>query len=276
MNDRPSFRLASALIFGGELLFIGAGMFHPATVAANQHPEVFAEYANSAFWGAVHMGQFAGMAALLAGLVTLVFAIGGKAGFPIGVGGLAAISAIVTIALTAVLQAVDGVALKAAADAWFGAPAAEQAARLAAVEAVSWLEWGVRSYQRAVLGVTLILVAAQIVISARVPAADRLRDGPGRTCVHRAERRGRCRRILIQWNRAWLAGLCLRLRVDNLARDRGPAAAQCRETPGDGSNRGVLTPLRDRQQTRSAQRVSRVASRAMSQLAVADAMCCSC
>ena len=44
MNDRTSFRLASALIFSGELLFIAAGVFHPDRVPANQHPEVVAEY----------------------------------------------------------------------------------------------------------------------------------------------------------------------------------------------------------------------------------------
>jgi hypothetical protein len=44
VNDRTSFRLASTLIFGGELLFIAAGVFHPDRVPANQHPEVFAEY----------------------------------------------------------------------------------------------------------------------------------------------------------------------------------------------------------------------------------------
>ena len=55
VTDRSSFRLASALVFGGELLYIAAGVFHPGRVPANQHPEVFAEYANSAYWGAVHM-----------------------------------------------------------------------------------------------------------------------------------------------------------------------------------------------------------------------------
>ncbi len=168
MNDRFSFRLASALVFGGELLFIGAGIFHPDRIPANSHPAVFEEYANSAYWGAVHMGQFAGMAVLLSGLIVLAFALG-KTGNPGWVGRLAAISAVITIALTAVLQAVDGVALKAASDAWLAAPAAEQPARLAATEAVRWLEWGLRSYQRSVLGVTLILLAAEILVSARIP-----------------------------------------------------------------------------------------------------------
>ncbi len=62
MSDQSSFRLAAALVFGGKLLYFGAGQFHPGSVPPNRHPEVFAEYANSAYWGAVHMGQFMGMA----------------------------------------------------------------------------------------------------------------------------------------------------------------------------------------------------------------------
>jgi len=169
VNDRSSFRLASALVFGGELLYIGAGQFHPGSVPPNQHPDVFAEYANSAYWGAIHMGQFLGMAMLLSGIVLLAFSLGSRSGTLDWLGRLAATSAVVTIALTGVLLAVDGVALKAAANAWLAAPVADQGARLAATEAVRWLEWAVRSYQRTMLGITLILVAAQIVVTVRIP-----------------------------------------------------------------------------------------------------------
>ena len=169
VNDRSSFRLASALVFGGELLYIAAGVFHPDRVPANQHPEVFAEYANNANWGAVHMGQFLGMAALLSGIALLTFALANANGTLDWLGRLAATSAVVSIALTGVLQAVDGVALKAAANAWLAAPVADQTARLAATEAVRWLEWAIRSYQRTMLGITLILVAGQIVPTVRVP-----------------------------------------------------------------------------------------------------------
>ena len=169
MNDRSSFRLASALVFGGKLLYIGAGVFHPGRVPANQHPEVFAEYANAAYWGAVHMGQFMGMAVLLSGIVLLAFALARRSGTLDWLACLAATSAVVTIALTGVLLAVDGVALKAAANAWLAAPVADQGARLAATEAVRWLEWAVGSYQLTMLGITLILVAAQIVVTVRIP-----------------------------------------------------------------------------------------------------------
>jgi hypothetical protein len=69
-------------------------------------------------------------------VIALAFALAGKAGMPGRFGRFAAISAGITIAQTAVLRAADGVALKAASDAWLSAPGAEQPARLAAVEAV--------------------------------------------------------------------------------------------------------------------------------------------
>src|SRR5215510_3237586 len=95
VNDRSSFRLASALVLGGQLLYIGAGQFHPGRVPPNQHPEVFAEYTNSAYWGAVHMGQFMGMAVLLAGILLLAFALARRSGTLYWLACVAAISAVV-------------------------------------------------------------------------------------------------------------------------------------------------------------------------------------
>jgi hypothetical protein len=169
VSDRTSFRLPAALIFGGQLVFIAAGIFHPGSVPANDHPAVFAEYATSAYWDAVHMGQFAGLTVMLAGFIALAFALGVETGGAAWVGRFAAAAAVITVALMGVLQAVDGVALKAAADAWFAAPAAEQPARLATLEGVRWLEWGVRSYQRSMQGLTLILLATQIILTIRLP-----------------------------------------------------------------------------------------------------------
>jgi hypothetical protein len=66
------------------LLFIAAGSFHPDREPTNNHPAVFAEYANSACWGAVHMGQFAGISVMLAGSLTIAFALDIQAGTAVG------------------------------------------------------------------------------------------------------------------------------------------------------------------------------------------------
>ena len=75
----------------------------------------------------------------------------------------------VALVLYSVLQAVDGVALKQAVDAWVSAPIAEKAARFASAEAIRWLEWGIRSYHSFLFGLSLVLFATVIVWTARVP-----------------------------------------------------------------------------------------------------------
>ncbi len=56
--------------------------------------------------------------------------------------------------------------MKAASDAWLSAPV-KQPSR--ALEGIRWLELGVRNYQRSMQGLTLTLLAAQIVLIVRIP-----------------------------------------------------------------------------------------------------------
>jgi Domain of unknown function (DUF4386) len=117
----------------------------------------------------VHLGQFASMAILLAGLLTLFFALDGQDGTARWAGRCGAASVAASLALYGVLQAVDGVALKQAVNAWASAPEAEKAARFASAEAIRWLEWGVRSYQDVTLGLALLLFAAAVMRTVWVP-----------------------------------------------------------------------------------------------------------
>ena len=130
MIDRTSLRLSATLLLVGQLLYIVVTQFH-AGGNANDHPAIFAEYADSGIWKAVHLGQFASMSILLAGLLALFFALDVQAGTARWAGRFGAASAVATLALYGVLQAVDGVALKQAVDAWASAPDAEKAARFA-------------------------------------------------------------------------------------------------------------------------------------------------
>ncbi len=171
MADRRSLRLSATLLFVGLLFSLVAGYFHPGRENANNHAAAFTEYASSADWTTVHLGQFVGMTVVIAGLVALFFALNVQSGTPGWAGRFGAISAVVTLALYGVLQGVDGVALKQAVDAWVRAPDAEKAARLASAEATRWLEWGVGSYQSFMLGLTFVLFATVIVWTARTPKA---------------------------------------------------------------------------------------------------------
>src|ERR687885_378210 len=169
MANRAALRLSATLLFGGVLLSVLAGYFHPAREPANNHQASFAEYAGSTLWTTVHLGQFVGMVVLIAGLLVLFVALNVDSGMPGWLARFGAIAAGVALALYGVLQAVDGVALKQAVDAWVRAPAAEKAARFASAEAIRWLEWGVRSYHSLMLGLALILFGSVIVVTARLP-----------------------------------------------------------------------------------------------------------
>ena len=133
MIDRTSLRLSATLLLVGQLLYIVVTQFH-ADGGANNHPVVFAEYVGSGIWTAVHLGQFAGMAILLAGLLALFFALDVQAGKAGWAGRFGAASAVATLALYGVLQAVDGVALKQSVNAWASAPDAEKVMRFASAE----------------------------------------------------------------------------------------------------------------------------------------------
>jgi hypothetical protein len=65
---------------------------------------------------------------------------------------------------------VDGVTLKQAVDAWAAAPGSEKASRFADAETVRWIEWGLQSYFRVVLGVALLLLGAAAAASRLVPS----------------------------------------------------------------------------------------------------------
>src|SRR5919202_3628079 len=135
MADRSLLRLSVTLVVIGEVLFVLVTLFH-ADGEANNHPAVFAEYAGSASWIAVHLGQFVFMAVLLGGLLVLFFALNVRSGALQWVVRFAAVSVVVALALYGVLQAVDGIAVKHAVDAWATAPEAEKATRFASAETV--------------------------------------------------------------------------------------------------------------------------------------------
>jgi hypothetical protein len=168
MVDRPSLRLAAALLLVGQLSYIVVTLFHTGG-EANNHPAIFAAYAASASWSAVHVGQFVCTAILLAGLFALYVALDVEAGPARWAGRFGAVAAVATLAMYGGVLAVDGVALKQAVTAWASAPDAEKAARFASAEAFRWLEWGLRSYQNFTLGLAVLLLAAALAQTAGLP-----------------------------------------------------------------------------------------------------------
>lgn len=162
---RPLLRLSAASLLAGQVLFIVVTQFH-AGGDANSHSSVFATYAASESWEAVHLGQFAAMAVLLGGLLGLFTTLDRRARWASRCGAGATVA---TLALYGVLQAVDGIALQRAVTAWVSAPDAEKATRFATAETVRWLEWGVRSYSNLTLGLALLLLAAAVAQAGWIP-----------------------------------------------------------------------------------------------------------
>ena len=166
--DRTAARLSGTLLLAGQLLYVVVTLLHTGG-EANNHHAIFAAYAASNIWTAVHVAQFVCMAVFLAGLFGLFVALDiplGKAGWAARLG---AAAAVVTLALCGGVLAVDGVALKQAVNAWATAPESEQAARFATAEAIRWLEWGMRSYENFALGLSILLFAVAILRVVRLP-----------------------------------------------------------------------------------------------------------
>jgi hypothetical protein len=154
------------LVVAWVLLTVTSVVLHPGGGATFE--ATFANYAASGDWAAVHLGEFVGTALYFGGLLVLFFAINVVAGPVRWLAFFGAVSAGVALVLAGVLYAVDGVALKQAVDAWASAPAAEKATSCASVLAVRWVEWGITSYQDFMWGLTLVLFATTIVVTARI------------------------------------------------------------------------------------------------------------
>jgi hypothetical protein len=148
---------------GGLIVNAVSTAFHPGG-AEDNHEVTFAQYANSDPWIPVHIGQFVGVLLTLAGLLVLCRAMRSAGQSPV-LPELAAAATVVTAAIWAVLQGLDGIGLKYATVAWADASGTEEAVRFANAEIVRWLEWGFQSYFRLLLGLTLLLVGAGILAS---------------------------------------------------------------------------------------------------------------
>jgi Domain of unknown function (DUF4386) len=160
-SERALIRLAGGLLVGGFLLFLVVTMsLHPSG-DENDHPVIFAKYADSDAWVATHFGQFAGVLIALGGFLILWRALSLRAQVRL-LARCAAATTVATAAVWAVLQAVDGVALKQAVDAWADASGAEKTARFGDAETVRWTEWGLQAYFRLLLGLTFVVFGVAV------------------------------------------------------------------------------------------------------------------
>lgn len=165
--DRTSLRLSATLLLAGQISYVLVTLLHTGG-EANHHTAIFAAYATSGIWAAVHAAQFGCMAIFLGGLFALYFAVDVQTETARWAARFGAAATIVALALCGGVLAVDGVALKQTVTAWANAPEAEKAARFAVAEGVRWLEWGMRSYENFALGLAVLLFAIAVLRTIRV------------------------------------------------------------------------------------------------------------
>ncbi len=168
MIDRKSLRFSAILLVAGVVVFILVTvLFHPGGIP-NDDAGTFKAYANSTYWSLIHAIQFAGNAIIIFGLLALFSALNVKSGLVGVLNRFAAYSAVASLAFFAAVYAVDGIALREAIDAWLNAPPPAQSAYFAVAEGLRVLEWGVRSFSDYLTGLSLVLFATVITLTARI------------------------------------------------------------------------------------------------------------
>src|SRR5215210_6023365 len=155
-------RLRAAALPLGVVVLVATETLHPSKEDPMDFPAVFKEYADSDIWTAVHLGEYLGFLLLLGGLFALCYSVSAKPGVGAGLAPFGVAAAVTAAASFTVLQAVDGIALKRAVDAWVSAPADQEVARFAAAEVVRWIEISMNSLSYFLAGLTLFLYGVAI------------------------------------------------------------------------------------------------------------------
>ena len=127
----------------------------------------FREYAADSLWVASHLTQLAGAVLIVAALLFLardVERVRNNVWSRLAAGG-----AVASLALAAVLQAVDGIALKASVDAWAAAPAAQKEIAFHAALAIRQIEIALASVASLLFGLTASLYGVALLRDRRYP-----------------------------------------------------------------------------------------------------------
>ena len=167
-TSRTTLRTGATLLLGGLVAEYVVTSFHAAHENPNDHHAVFAEYAASANWIAVHLGQFAAGLVVIAGIITLLRALRPSTGSVLFTR-VAEGAAILTASMIAVLQGIDGFTLKHAVDSLAVSPPEMHDAAFHDAEIVRWIEWAAAGYFRITLGVTVVLLSVAVVRSRALP-----------------------------------------------------------------------------------------------------------
>ena len=167
--ERMTSRIGAVTLLLAVIVLVISTVLHPAHEDPMDNPVVFREYSQSELWIAVHLGQFLGFLLVIGGLVAVYYALTTRRGVGAAVARFGLAAAVTTGASFSILQAVDGIALKRAVDAWASASPDQQVAAFAAAETIRWIEIGVNSLSFSLVGLTLLLFGIAIALSSVYP-----------------------------------------------------------------------------------------------------------
>ena len=169
--ERPMLRMGSVAFLAGLVIIIMSTLFHASSEDLMDNPVVFEVYAESNPWIAAHIGQFAGVMLVFAGGFVALFRllVGSESGTASALAWFGLVTAILVAGSFAILQGVDGIALKIAVDNWYAIPPAdseEKAIAFRVAEGIRWTEIGINSYNRILQGAVAIIFGVAIAKSA--------------------------------------------------------------------------------------------------------------
>lgn len=153
-------RIGAAAAIGGTLVLALGTALHPMDADPADLQAAFTEYARDPYWVASHLAQFAGVALIGVGLLAVTQRLAAGAGAAWA--WIGALGTVASVTLAAVLQAVDGVALKVMVTRWLAAGGAARGPLFEATVAVRQVEVGLASLLSVVFGLTLLVYAAAI------------------------------------------------------------------------------------------------------------------
>src|SRR5688500_6637465 len=170
--ERHMLRVGSIAFIAGMAIFLVSTILHPGREDPTNHPIVFAEYAEDELWIASLKGQFAGgMLAFAGGFVSLFWLLHtrSESGIASALAWLGLAATIAAGSILAVLQAVDGIALKMAVDSWYAVPAADgeekKAIAFRVAEGIRWIEIAANSLFRILQGSVGVIFGVAILAS---------------------------------------------------------------------------------------------------------------
>ena len=165
--QRLLLRVGSIAFLVDMIIVIVSTAIHPSSEDPANHRLVFAEYASDDSWIAVHIGQLAGVIMVfVGGFVALCRLLAqSESSMAIILAWIGLALAIITASIFAVLQAVDGIALKMAVDSWTAASSEEKAITFRVTEGIRLIEYGTNSIFRVLQGTLAIVFGVAIVKS---------------------------------------------------------------------------------------------------------------